>query len=56
VIPGWEVMLSKMTKGQKVTVLIPSELAYGAQGAGNVIPPYTPIVFDMEVMDIVTKK
>lgn len=55
VIPGWEIMMLKMKKGQKATVLIPSALAYGANGAGNVIKPYTPILFDVEIIDIKSK-
>ena len=52
VIPGWEITLMKMKKGEKGTVIIPSSLAYGEQGAGGVIEPFTPLVFDMELVDV----
>lgn len=51
VIPGWDAVVSTMKVGDKVTVLIPSEMAYreGVQG----IPPYSPLVFDIELLEIV---
>lgn len=52
VIPGWEMALSKMKKGEKSTFVIPSSLAYGEQGAGGVIEPFTPLVFDIELLDV----
>ena len=52
VIPGLEETLLLMRGGDKITVLIPSKLAYGSRGAGDVIPPYTPLVFDMEVVSV----
>lgn len=51
VIPGWDATLSNMKVGDKVTVLIPSDLAYGEGRQG--IPPYTPLVFDIELLEIV---
>jgi FKBP-type peptidyl-prolyl cis-trans isomerase FkpA len=56
VIPGWDQGLQLLNKGAKATLIIPSDLAYGAQGAGNVIPAYTPIVFELEVIDVVHPK
>lgn len=54
VIPGWDATVSGMKVGDKVTVLIPSDLAYGdgtmTRGA---IPPYSPLVFDIELLEIV---
>lgn len=52
VIPGWEIALKTMKKGGKSTVIIPSAMAYGEQGGGP-IPPNSPLVFDIEVMDVV---
>ena len=40
-----------MAIGDKATIFIPSHLAYGPAGAGNVIPPNTNIIFEMELMD-----
>jgi FKBP-type peptidyl-prolyl cis-trans isomerase FkpA len=51
VIPGWDEMLQLMNKGMKVTVYVPSHLAYGPRGGGE-IPPFSILVFDMEVTDI----
>ncbi len=51
VIPGWEQVVSMMKKGEKCTVLIPSALAYGEQGAGGAIEPNTPLIFEMELVD-----
>ena len=51
VIPGWDAVVSSMKVGDKVTVLIPSDLAYGEGTRG--IPPYTPLVFDIELLEIV---
>lgn len=53
VIPGWDEGLQLMNKGSKITLVIPSDIAYKDQGAGNVIGPYTPIIFEMELIDIV---
>jgi len=51
VIPGWEIALSKMHVGEKATVIIPSKLAYGERGNYG-IPPFTPLVFDIELIGI----
>ena len=48
VIPGWDAVVSTMKVGDKVTVLIPSEMAY-REGRGA-IPPYSPLVFDIELL------
>jgi len=52
VIPGWDEGLQLLNKGAKATFVIPSALAYGQQGMGP-IPPYSPIVFEVELLDIV---
>ena len=52
VIPGWEEALLLMKGGDKATALIPSKLAYGSRGAGYVIQPYTPLIFEMEVVSV----
>jgi FKBP-type peptidyl-prolyl cis-trans isomerase len=52
VSPGWEKALLLMRGGDKATVLIPSKLAYGSRGADYVIPPYTPLIFDMEIVSV----
>jgi len=52
VIQGWEKALLLMRSGDKAIVLIPSKLAYGSRGIDYVIPPYTPLIFDMEVVSV----
>jgi FKBP-type peptidyl-prolyl cis-trans isomerase len=52
VIPGWEEALMLMKGGDKAKVLIPSKLAYGSRGAGYAIQPYTPLLFEMEVVAV----
>jgi peptidylprolyl isomerase len=52
VIPGFDEALLLMQEGEKAKIIIPSKLAYEERGAGGVIPPYTPIVFEIEVLDV----
>jgi FKBP-type peptidyl-prolyl cis-trans isomerase FkpA len=52
VIPGWEQALVMMKKGEKATFFIPSSLAYGEQGAGAGIGPFSSLIFEMEVLDV----
>lgn len=52
VIQGWDEVLQYMNKGCKVTVFIPSHLAYGERGSGERIKPNTVLSFDMELVDI----
>ncbi|WP_294142855.1 FKBP-type peptidyl-prolyl cis-trans isomerase [uncultured Sanguibacteroides sp.] len=53
VIPGWVEALQLMPVGSKWQLFIPSELAYGAQGAGQAIGPNETLIFDIELLDIV---
>lgn len=52
VIPGWDEGILQLTKGSKATLYIPSGMAYGAQGAPPTIPANSPLVFDVELVDI----
>jgi FKBP-type peptidyl-prolyl cis-trans isomerase FkpA len=52
VIPGWDEGLLLLNEGGKATLVIPSSLAYGAQGAGDDIKPYNTLVFDVELVKI----
>jgi FKBP-type peptidyl-prolyl cis-trans isomerase FklB len=53
VIPGWVEALQLMPVGSKWRLFIPSELAYGKQGAGGAIGPNTTLIFDVELLEIV---
>jgi FKBP-type peptidyl-prolyl cis-trans isomerase len=53
VIPGWTEGLQLMSVGSKYRLIIPSNLGYGPQGAGQQIPPYSTLVFQVELLDIV---
>ncbi len=55
VIQGWIDVLGKMHEGDKVKVLIPSSLAYGQRGGGP-IQPYTPLIFDIEMVSVKSAK
>lgn len=50
VISGWASALRQMPVGAKWRLVIPSAQAYGADGAGELIPPYTPLVFEIELL------
>ena len=52
VIKGWDEALLKMKKGGKAHLILPSSLGYGIRGDGDVIPPFSPLVFDVEVVDV----
>ncbi|MDD3036859.1 FKBP-type peptidyl-prolyl cis-trans isomerase [Bacteroides sp.] len=52
VIPGWVEALQLMPEGSKWKLYIPSELAYGAQGAGEMIPPHSTLVFEVELLEV----
>ena len=52
VIKGWDEGIMLLNVGAKARLMIPSELAYGSQGAGGVIPPNATLVFDVELMEI----
>lgn len=53
VIPGWVEALQLMPEGSKWKLYIPSELAYGAQGAGEMIPPHSTLVFEVELIEVI---
>ena len=51
-IPGFRDALLTMKVGDKIRVFIPAALGYGERGAGDVIPPNSDLIFDIEITDI----
>ena len=54
VIPCWTEGLQRMHVGEKARLVCPAGLAYGDRGAGGVIPPVSPLVFEVELLGIST--
>jgi FKBP-type peptidyl-prolyl cis-trans isomerase FklB len=52
VIAGWTEALQLMKEGDKWRLFIPSDMAYGARGAGNSIPPHATLIFDVELIEV----
>lgn len=53
VIAGWTEGVQLMNEGAKYRFFIPYHLAYGERGAGQAIPPYAALVFDVELIEVV---
>lgn len=52
VIPGWDEGVAGMQPGGKRRLTVPAQLAYGARGAGGVIPPNAVLVFEVQLLSI----
>lgn len=56
VIKGWQLGIPLMSVGAKYRLYVPSALGYGERGAGADIPPYSPLIFDIELIGIKSKE
>ncbi len=52
VIRGWVEALQLMQEGAKWRLFIPQDMAYGANGAGEMIPPYSALIFEVELIKV----
>ncbi|WP_028296321.1 FKBP-type peptidyl-prolyl cis-trans isomerase [Olivibacter sitiensis] len=55
VVPGWDEGLMLLPKGTKATLVLPSKLGYGENG-NQMFPPYTPLAFKVEIVNIIPQK
>jgi len=53
---GFQEVVLMMKKGGRAAALVPSERAFGAQGAGQIVPPYTPLFYEVELLDIMNQE
>ncbi|MCI6154166.1 MAG: FKBP-type peptidyl-prolyl cis-trans isomerase [Bacteroidales bacterium] len=53
VIAGWTEGLCLLPKGTKAELYIPADLAYGDRGAGDIIPPFATLIFEIEMLDVI---
>jgi len=53
--PGFDMGIGMMKKGGKAIFIVPSDIAFGSAGRGAIIPPYSTLIYDVEVIDVMTK-
>ena len=56
IIPGLKKGVMKMREGGKARMIIPSNLAYGKEGLENIIPPFSTLIFDVEIIEVIKHK
>lgn len=52
VIEGWDEAFLLLNEGSKATLIVPSSIGYGPQGRGEAIKPYSPLIFDVELVKV----
>jgi peptidylprolyl isomerase len=52
VIKGWDIGLALLKEGGRAKLYLPHQLGYGAQGAGGKIPPFAPLTFEVELLEV----
>lgn len=50
-IPGWQVGIPRIKRGGRIILFIPSSMAYGSAGVDNLIPPNTPLISEIDLVD-----
>jgi FKBP-type peptidyl-prolyl cis-trans isomerase len=53
--PGFQEAVGKMKEGGKATAIVPSSMAFGAQGAGNIVPPFSTLYYELELVKVMTE-
>jgi len=53
--PGFEEGVAQMVKGGKATLIVPSKIAFGESGRGAMVPPYSTVIYDVEIIDVQSK-
>ena len=51
VIKGWDEGIALLKRGSSAKLVVPSKLAYGSKGAGDLIPPDATLIFEVELVD-----
>ncbi|MGL4364793.1 MAG: FKBP-type peptidyl-prolyl cis-trans isomerase [Bacteroidales bacterium] len=53
---GLATLMGQMSEGEKASVVLPSKMAFGDKGLADIVPPYTPVMYDIEILEVKVKK
>jgi hypothetical protein len=56
VVQGMAAALATMSEGEKAVFIMPSKVAFGAKGLADIVPPFTPVIYEVEVLKVNAKK